>query len=198
MDTKTLQSPTIPSVDANGYEYVENAPWWKDACAKLPCFAALRWPDYDTKVIEETVDGQPIVIQLWKGWCQKFLGLDNFPGGVGAEIGIYRRPQGDEAIEIPQRLPKALRHLLQSGMEAAEHDLWWPYPELQTSLTFDFVNPKNGEKVFSAGPEKTYWLCKWMDEESYLKYRLAHFGKTPMWGAQYRLDFTVNGKPYSW
>jgi len=193
-----MPSPTIPSQDAKGYHYVENAQWWKDACATLPCFDTLRWPDYDTKIIEDTIDGKQVVIQLWKGWCQKFLGLENFPGGVGAEVGIYRRVTGGEAMVIPPALPKPLRHLIQSTVDAAGHDLWWPYPSLGTTVTFDFVNPKNGEKIFSSGPEKTYWLCKWMDEESYIKYRLAHFGKTPLWSAQNRLDFTINGKSYSW
>ncbi|HEX6445108.1 MAG TPA: hypothetical protein VF053_08480 [Streptosporangiales bacterium] len=28
------------------------------------------------------VDGVDVVVQLWKGWCQKFLDLDTFPGGT--------------------------------------------------------------------------------------------------------------------
>ena len=78
-------------VDDQGYEYVETSEDWKKACLPLPCFAAVWWPDYATKVVEDTIDGQPVVIQLWKGWCQKFLGDDDFPGGIGAEVGVYHR-----------------------------------------------------------------------------------------------------------
>ena len=45
MGPKAYRSPTIASVDAKGYHYVANAPWWKDACVSLPCFSALEWPD---------------------------------------------------------------------------------------------------------------------------------------------------------
>ena len=38
-----------------------------------------------------------MVIQLWKGNCPKFLGfigIESFPGGIGAEVGVYRRIPG--------------------------------------------------------------------------------------------------------
>jgi hypothetical protein len=198
MPKTAVPSPTILSVDAKGYKYVENAPWWKEACEKLPCFNALQWPDYDTKVIEDTIDGQPVVIQLWKGWCQKFLGLKDYPGGIGAEVGIYRRPTGLEKLVIPPAFPKPVRFLMKAAISAAGKDLWWPYPALQTTLTFDFVNPKTGEKIFSAGPDKSYWLCKWMYEDSYSRYKYALHGKSASRSELNRLDFTINGKSYSW
>ena len=33
----------------------------------------------DTQV---TINGKPVVIQLWKGWCQQFLGSEDFPAKV--------------------------------------------------------------------------------------------------------------------
>jgi hypothetical protein len=66
----------------------------KEAAAALPCFAALHWPDYATKVFDDTLNGKPIVVQLWKGWCQQFLSSPNFPGGIGGEVGIYERVTG--------------------------------------------------------------------------------------------------------
>jgi len=192
------RSPTIPSVDNNGYGYVENAAWWKDACVSLPCFTALQWPDYDTKIVEDVIDGQPVVIQLWKGWCQKFLGLDDFPGGVGAEVGIYRRLDTVPDLQLPAQIPSPLRHLVEAAERSAEDELWWPYPELQTTLTFEFVNPKTGETLFSCGPETTYWLCKWMDLDSYRCYKRDHRGDAPTWSAKYLLRYTVNGKSYEW
>ena len=74
-------SPTKRYVE-NGYEFNETSLEWKEACRNLPCFSAVWWPDYSTAVIEETINGEPIVIQLWIGWCQKFLNRDDFPGGI--------------------------------------------------------------------------------------------------------------------
>ena len=71
-------NPTVRYVE-NGYDFNETSPEWKEACRNLPCFSAVWWPDYSTEVIEETINGEPIVIQLWIGWCQKFLGRDDFP-----------------------------------------------------------------------------------------------------------------------
>ena len=71
--------PTLALTDANGYSYVETSERWKELCSGLPCFAALQWPGYATEVVESEIDGEPVVIQLWKGWCQKFLGLPFFP-----------------------------------------------------------------------------------------------------------------------
>jgi len=100
-------SPTLQETDHRGYEFVETADWWKVACEPLPSFAEVWWPDYSTKVIEETIDGQPVVIQLWKGWCQRFLGRDDFPGGIGAEVCVYRRMAGRPApTELPAFPPR--------------------------------------------------------------------------------------------
>ena len=80
-----LPDPTIYVTDARGYSYDETSDDWKQRCAALPCFAAMHWPGYDTRVVEDVIDGQAVVIQLWKGLCSQFLGLSNFPGGYGAK-----------------------------------------------------------------------------------------------------------------
>src|SRR5215475_9280634 len=85
-------NPAKVYTEATGYKYVETADWWKDACSVLPCFAAIHWPDYSTKVIEETINGKPVVIQLWKGWIPQLF--DEQLGGVGGEVGIYERVPG--------------------------------------------------------------------------------------------------------
>jgi hypothetical protein len=73
---------------------------WKDLCDQLPCTAWLAWPGYYTAAYETTIGGTDVVIQCWKGWCQRpiptvqRLGSTrkvSFPGGIGAEVGIYRR-----------------------------------------------------------------------------------------------------------
>ena len=72
--------------DDSGYDYVETSDDWKKACSVLPSFAAVEWPGYATSVVEDTIGGQAVVIQLWKGRCQRFFGLNDFPGGIGAEV----------------------------------------------------------------------------------------------------------------
>ena len=63
--------------------------------------------------------------------------------------------------------------------------------------------------VFRAGPEETYWLNKWMDPESYKRYKRTQ-GKrwqllpewfpenslTPPLAAGYVLEYHINGEPY--
>ena len=51
------------------------------------------------------VDGQPIVIQLWKGWCEQFLGSAKFPGGIGAEVDVWEpEPTGRGNRFVPDDL----------------------------------------------------------------------------------------------
>ena len=52
--------------DVRGYEYDETSEYWKGLCSALPCFAQLTWPGYKTTIVEDTIDGDPVVIQLWK------------------------------------------------------------------------------------------------------------------------------------
>ena len=84
-------APTIGYRDNRNYSYVETSERWKLMCEQLPCFDALKWPGYDSIHVETVISGQPAVIQLWHGWCQKFLAMQIMPGGFGAEVGIYRR-----------------------------------------------------------------------------------------------------------
>jgi hypothetical protein len=90
-------SPVI-TYEVDGYEFVENSLSWKLKCMGLPCSSQDWWAGYITKVIKDvtiTVPGlpqlQPVIIQLWKGWCQRLGGRisNSFPGGIGSEVGIY-------------------------------------------------------------------------------------------------------------
>ena len=190
-------------VDRDGYRYVETSEEWKQACRALPCFAALWWPDYGTTVIEDSIDGKAVVIQLWKGWCQQFLNSKHMPGGVGAEVGVYRRIDGkriaDSVPDLPSSFLSAMRERV-AGL--GDHDLWWAYPELGTTIEFEMINPHTKKTFFRAGPEKTYWLNKWMDDPSYRKYVDAQPGswpfnkQVPTLSWNYHLKYTINGKTY--
>jgi hypothetical protein len=191
------ESPTKQYSDKHGYAYVETADWWKEACASLPSFAEVWWPDYSTKVVEDVIDGQPVVIQLWKGWCQKFLGQNDFPGGIGAEVGVYRRMPGRVPPETLPGFPPKLSDFILGGLSRVGGDhLWWAYPELKTKVDFEIVNPKTNQTFFTAGPEKTYWMNKWMDPTSYEKYKADQGGNVPLFSAEYVLKYRINGKTY--
>src|SRR2546426_2571055 len=193
-------SPTVLYIDGRGYRYVETSDSWKKMCTAFPCFGALQWPDYATKWFPATINGQPVVIQLWKGYCEKFLGLERFPGGIGAEVGIYRREPGRaRPTSLPFLPPKLAAFFLKPIGSLTDNDLWWAYPELNTQLSFTLVNPITKETFFSTGTEKTYWLNRWMDESSYSKYKQSQgAGKTPTFSVDYRLEYTINGTRYSW
>jgi hypothetical protein len=193
-------SPTNVFTDARGYRYVETADWWKKACEPLPSFAEVWWPDYATKVVEGIViDGKPIVVQLWKGWCQRFLGRDDFPGGIGAEVGIYQRISGKTPpSQLPSVADNVANVLLRGISRVAPQDLWWPFPALGTEVSFELVHPKSNRVFFSALPEKTYWRNLWMDPSSYEQYRRDVNHDVPIFSAHYELQYTINGKSYVW
>jgi hypothetical protein len=50
--------------------------------------------------------------------------------------------------------------------------------------------------MFSAGPQTSYWLCKWMNEPSYyFKYVPDQRGKVPTGWTDYILEYTSTGRP---
>jgi hypothetical protein len=200
-------SPTIKYTDARGYEYVETSGWLKQLCTLLPCFEALQWPDYASKVVRDVIDGQDVVIQLWKGWCPKVF--EDFPGGIGAEVGVYRTVlKRALPASLPLLTPQAAAGLT-SIAELGDEFLWWPFPELGTTIEFTLTNPVTGQTFFSAGPEITYWMNKWMNNGSYAAYK-SDQGKrwlelpswwlgnsrTPLLAWNYVLEYTINGKTY--
>ena len=203
-----MTSPVKAYVE-NGYKFVETSDEWKEACTVLPCFKQVEWPDYPTEVIEDVIDGKPIVIQLWKGWCQQFLGRDDFPGGIGGEVGIYERVTGQGfPAARPNFFPETMWTPLHATSTLAGDEFWWPVAELN-EIEFNFINPMTGKVMFRAGPERTYWLNKWMDTESYDDYRLSQgrrwtwlpswFPKnsvTPIFAEDYILEYKINGKTY--
>lgn len=197
--TQDWDTPTVAAKDGQGFGYVETSEAWKRACAVLPCFSALRWPGYATSVVEDSIGGEPVVIQLWKGWCQKFLELDSFPGGVGAEVGVYRRIPGRSRPATLSFLPPPLEKLVLDALgSAADDELWWPAPDLATRLSFTLLNPDGDRPFFAAGPETTYWLTRWMDESSYLRWRLAQGLHAPLRPDAYVLRYTVDGTTRTW
>ena len=128
-----IHNPTVDGMtiqNGNRYQYDETSEEWKNACLPLPCFTAVQFPGYATAVIPGTINGVAAIVQLWKGRCERFCGTRlNFPGGVGAEVGIYIKYQpGDK--------------------------MWWPAPYVipgfNTSISWRLINPST-RTVFLAG-----------------------------------------------
>lgn len=208
--TPDFTAPAVQMVDARGYEFVETSEWLKNAVRGAPCSLLMQWPDYATTIVEDTIDDVDIVIQLWKGWCPH--PFRNFPGGIGAEVGVYRRVLGRTAPRNfpPPATPALGASLLVGSMFNTLNDhLWWPAPELETELTYRLINPVTGQTFYEAGPETTYWLAKWMDNDSYARYQrdqgpawpglpswLPGNSRAPLLTSAFELEYTINGKMY--
>jgi len=44
----------------------------------FPCTSFMHWSGYDTQILQTTLDGRSIVIQLWKGFCPSLAGPAGF------------------------------------------------------------------------------------------------------------------------
>ena len=75
------------------------------------------------------------------------------------------------------------------------NSLWWPAPDLHTTLEYQLINPNTGEVFYSAGAESTFWLAKWMTDASYNRYTADHGGNVPPVDG-YVLEYRINGKSY--
>jgi len=220
-----MATPTFASSDGR-YRYVEVAEWLQDVASNLPCSLAMQWPGYATEIIEDRIDGQDVVIQVWKGWCPTFLNF--MPGGMGAEVGVYRRipgrPRPTEA-SVGDWLANASESVLSAIFGAvnlaaptvntilsrfqvpalknlSDNDLWWPAPELNARLEMTVSNSRTGQPIFTGGPLTGYWLPKWMINDSYAQYRRDQpAGATVeiLDTPEYWVDFRINGRSYpSW
>jgi hypothetical protein len=219
-----LSATVFADSDDRGYNYVQVSEWLQDLASHFPCTLAMEWPGYDTEIIEDRIDGQDIVIQLWKGWCPRAFDA-NTPGGVGAEVGIYRRmpgrPRPDDST-VSNWLTNAANTLFRGAFDVLnvlqpainlglglfqtqnldhldDEDLWWPAPDLRTRLESTFINSLTGEPFFHAGPVTSYWLPKWMNNSSYGRYRNdvgVDKTKDLLETTDYWLDYTINGRTY--
>lgn len=204
------RKPALVYTDPDGYEYNETDEWWKVACEPLPCFEALAWPGYGTAIIEDVIDGKPVVIQLWKGWCQRFFGSGNFPGGIGAEVGVYERIVGRT---LPSSLsflePPAAAFFTTAVTGLDESKLWWPATKVVADIEWELINPVSKKVFFKAPLQRTYWRNKWMNPHHYISYQRKYErrwswlpswfpfnSRTPPFPIGYQLRYTINGKTY--
>lgn len=192
----------------HGYVFYATSPMWKDFCTWLPCFLWIDWPGYASSSKEIIVDGNTVVIQCWKGWCgdplqhlplPKSLKSIKFPGGVGAEVGIYtlvppwKQPVPAVGAEKEELLrahefelpidPKQAMSDFWARMHAHTKSLdrwkiWWADRGSLTNLgppvVFSLYDKNFGDPLIENYSTPTYWTCKWMATSSYLKWRRKH------------------------
>jgi hypothetical protein len=112
---------------------------------------------------------------LWKGHCQKFLGRDDFPGGYGAEVGLYNfgeltwLPCLDPIFDIRFRLS---------------------FAGLTDQKQYIFIDNQS---------VKTWWQTEWIEPDSYNQWLEDHGGSS---NAPYvmdmRLDYTIDDVQATW
>lgn len=207
---QNMLAPVVRYRASDDHMVNETSESWKVLCGGLPCSLALQWPGYSTAIVEDVIAGEPVVIQLWKGWCPKFLGLNAFPGGIGGEVGVYRRMPGRARPAALPFLPQPFANkFLDMLATVADENLWWPFPEVGATLKFQMVHPDSGAEVIAAGPETSYWLAKWMEDASYKDYAKRRGAPAPSfypWYPQndavpsspdeYTLRYSINGRDY--
>jgi len=193
----------------------------------------MQWPQYLTAKLEVVIDGEPAVIQCWKGLCEDALskitvpgiGDIEFPGGFGAEVGVYRRIPGHQGPlglmpAIPTAWPATLQVAAKVWFQARAlkidlsgvTDCWWPADDLVENsgspVTFTLVDPVLGDALISNYSTNRYWTCQWMRPKSFVawgvNWHLRHLTVPP--GdllkiadiSTYTLNFSVAGVDYVW
>ena len=212
-----LLDSTINYTDARGYNYVGMSESWKNLCLEIPCSKRVVIPPgYPTQWIDTTIDGKDVVIQVWKGNCPHVL--PDLPGGIGGEVGIYRREPGrtiPNVLDIPalQLFPPAMRprvaaivsELIRQAITGlnTRTEIWWPYPALNAQIEMNFVHGKTVSEFFTASPETTggYWMSRWMTYRSYRNYTWSELLRrrvVPVPAFKYTMEFAVKGQRFRW
>jgi hypothetical protein len=207
---------------------------WVDLCSNLPCDALMHWPLYDTCVLDNVKIPdqhgvmQDAVIQCWKGFCPDALsGIDGyyFPGGVGAEVGVYmRQPGRDPHANLVPAVPPNSSNKLKVAAELwlrtrslrmdidNINDFWWPADQLVADsgheVKFTLAEHLLGETLITSTPTNRYWNCEWMRPHSFTKWTLGWHARhqnepaidllelADVW--KYILNFSVAGVNYVW
>ena len=110
---------------------------------------------------------------------------------------------------LPFLPPQLAAFILGKLATLSDDQLWWPCPELNARLEYTLINPVTNQRFFNGGPQNSYWLGKWMTEDSYEKYthhqgrKWPHLptwvpgnSRTPPFTVHYFLDYKINGKSY--
>jgi hypothetical protein len=229
-------SPADPTV-VDGYAYDSTSAMWKQLCNDLPCDTVMAWSGYVTAIHETTIMGEPVVIQCWKGLCADLVanvtlpppfGDIEFPGGFGAEVGVYRRDSTRQAsAQLVPAYPAAWPEVFRSVADAwfklriakldllNQNDYWWPANDVVVSsavpVSFSMVDPVYGDPLISNYSTEPYWTCQWMRPASFARWavqwvknhsELTHNNvihhPAMPSPAEFVLNFSVAGVDYVW
>jgi hypothetical protein len=227
----------VEETTERGYHFDATSQLWKDTCAPYPCFDAMQWTNYPAASLDVEIAGEKAVIQVWKGLCPQLIppfdlgepyGRIAFPGGFGAEVGIYRRltqpPEGilnldapiAAASDWPVRLRIAAEAWIKARILAIDYanpgQLWYPADDLIKKsglpVKMRMSDPNYSQFLISRYETGTYWTCKWMRAHSYCDWArdvqqgevlLPEFNLPGMsLPTYYRLEFSVDGTDYVW
>ena len=203
-DTFTLADMTVE----HGYTFYATSQLWKRICRWLPCMIWLDWPGYSSAFKEVQIGDQVYFVQCWKGWCgdlfqhfplPKAARKFRFPGGVGAEVGIYcrtnpwvqPRPPAQEEdflfnrFHPPEWVPSVTRALGTWWTRRKEHagqrdafKWWWAdvaaVPDSGPGVTFSLFDRLTGDPLIEGYNTHSYWTCKWMKTSDFRKWRRSH------------------------
>jgi len=201
--------------DSRGLAFVGMSASWKRLCESLPDSERVQIPPlYKTKWIDTQIHGEDVVIQVWKGSIlDPFRGL---PGGVGGEVGIYRRdpdrtiprdlpvPALDEFPEAARPALKVIAEtLIRDAVGWVEHgvDLWWPCKTVNAQIEMTLRNPRTGNVFFTADPGEPpggYWMSRWMTFGSYAEYVVREHLHIPHQAHDYVMEFSVGDRRFRW
>jgi hypothetical protein len=92
---------------------------------------------YPTHYFETYINGENVIVQLWKGYYPGILG---FPDGIGAEVGLY--------YPVPW-----------------SNNLWLPDFKHPRDISFRLILKSTNEVILNAS-DKTWWLNKWKQDYS--------------------------------
>jgi hypothetical protein len=228
-------SPADPTT-ANGYNYDSTSTMWKGLCNDLPCDTVMAWSGYATAIKKVQIAGKPAVIQCWKGLCPDMVahiqlpqpfGDIEFPGGFGAEVGVYRLDDTRDAKAAqppvyPADWPEIFRVVADAWFKLRmsrlalfdSPDYWWPANDLVVDsgkpVTFSMVDPVYGDALISDYSTETYWTCQWMRPASWAEWAVqwvkTHAQSTagvvthpPVPSpSEFILNFSVAGVDYTW
>ena len=174
---------------------------WKNQCRWLPCFHGVCWPGYAERVIENVpVGNRYLIIHLWKGYCNKFLFSNAFPGGIGAEIGVYlvqpdswiQAHKGElaTAIDIADAVLNP-RFFYKKALELPNPHKWFPAWELDIEMRFKLIDPDTQQVVIDTQPKPGYWCTEWLDVDVYKEWEDCR--GAPINGTHLTLQYWING-----
>lgn len=176
-------------------DFVETSDIWAARCSDLACGQWVRFNDYtEAHRYNANIPGiGPVIIQLWKGWCPRFNEMPEtsalrevlnmgkeFPGGLGAEVGVYVPPDGSNRM-----------------VDAAFADTpvgrtkWVPLVNPDLRIAFKLVNTKTGKVIVDAPEKNTWWRTKWMSPDKYKEYKKTE--DVPENPLEYTLQYWING-----